>query len=395
MRQWPGVALDDPNDRTVVQRYDPLVGAILDGKYRLEFRLASGGFGAIYRAREVATNRELAIKIVHARLASDRGVAARFRREGQTLTTLESPHTIKAYEVGETDDGTLYIAMELLHGTNLFERFRTYGPVPWQVMVSIAIGVCHSLAEAHRLGIVHRDLKPTNIHLEKVGNDDNFAKVLDFGIAKIMQSSTLDSSDLTTAGLMIGTLDYMSPEQILGAEITVATDIYTLGIVMFEMISGKRPFATANTPAAALAAALEAPPPLSSLVPVPAELDRIVWTCLKGEPTQRYQDASELATALGRMRARALQQQKQSNDATTVMQMSFDEGNTLRGVAAPPRRPSMAAVSQQPPAGGPAPPRPRFDLDRYAAREARIQWILWAIAFAIVGAIIAFIIGWL
>jgi len=391
------VAVDDPNDRTVVQRVDPLIGSILEGKYRLEFRLASGGFGAIYRAREIATNQELAIKIVHARLASDPGVAARFRREGTTLTSLASPHTIKAYEVGETHGGTLYIAMELLHGTSLFERFRAYGPLPWQVMVSIAIGVCDSLAEAHRLGIVHRDLKPTNIHLEKVGNDDNFAKVLDFGIAKIMQSSTLDSSDLTTAGLMIGTLDYMSPEQILGAEITGATDIYTLGIVMFEMISGKRPFRTANTPAAALAAALEAPPPLSSLVPVPAELDRIVWTCLKGEAGERYQDASELATALGRMRAKVAQGPS-ANDATTVMQMSFDEGQTLRGVAAPPRRNSLVVAPLPSPGASLAPPPPnpqRFDLDRYAAREARIQRVLWLIALTIAGVIVAFIIGWL
>ena len=378
------MALDDPNDRTVIQRVDPLVGSILDNKYRLEFRLASGGFGAIYRAREIATKRELAIKIVHARLASDRGVVARFRREGATLTALRSPHTITAYEVGETDDGTLYIALELLHGTSLFERFRAYGPLPWQTMVSIAIGVCNSLTEAHGMGIVHRDLKPTNIHLEKVGDDEAFAKVLDFGIAKIMQTSSLDSSDLTTVGLMIGTLDYMSPEQILGSEITGTTDIYTLGIVMFEMITGKRPFGSANTPAAALAAALETPPPMSSIVSVPADLDRIVWTCLQREPSARYQDASQLATALGRMRARAAQQPK--NDATTVMQMSFEEGNTLRGVGAPPRR-------AKPPTSPPEPPR--FDLDRFASREARVQRILWLAAFLIAGVIIAFMIGWL
>jgi serine/threonine protein kinase len=180
----------------------------------------------------------------------------------------------------------------------------------------------------------------------------------------------------------------MSPEQILGSDITAATDIYTLGIVMFEMITGKRPFGTANTAAAALAAALEPPPPMSSLVPVPADLDRIVWTCLQREPSARYPSASELATALGRARARAQQQAK--NDATTVMQMSFEEGNTLRGVGAPPRKhpptpaPAMAVVEP-----------PRFDLDRFASRDARLQRVLWLAAFLIAGVIIAFIIGWL
>lgn len=290
-----------PNDRTVVERVDPLVGAVLAGRYRLEFRLASGGFGAIYRARHVSSNLELAVKVVHARLANDPGIAARFRREGETLTTLRSQHTIAAYEFGETPNGMLFIVLELLRGVNLFERFRAHGPIPWPRMAGIARGVCDSLAEAHAHGVVHRDLKPTNLHLEKVGDDEDFVKVLDFGIAKILQSSSLDRSDLTTAGLMIGTLDYMAPEQMLGGEITGATDLYTLGIVIYEMIAGVRPFGAANTPAAALAASLANPAPLSSRAIIPAELDRIVMRCLARETADRYATADELAADLDRL----------------------------------------------------------------------------------------------
>ncbi|HWU88026.1 MAG TPA: serine/threonine-protein kinase, partial [Kofleriaceae bacterium] len=242
----------DQNDLTTIERVDPLVGTVLDGKYRLEFRLAAGGFGAIYRSRHVGTGAELAVKVVHARLASDPGIVARFQREGEALTALRSPHTITAYELGETPEGELYIAMELLHGVSLYERFRVDGRLTWQRMVGIALGVCDSLAEAHGLGIVHRDLKPTNIHLERRGAEEDFVKVLDFGIAKILQHSQFDSSDLTSAGLMIGTIDYMSPEQMVGGEITGASDLYTLGIVIYEMIAGRRPFPEAPTPASAL-----------------------------------------------------------------------------------------------------------------------------------------------
>jgi serine/threonine-protein kinase len=298
MRHSAGVARRDQNDQTTVERVDPLLGTVLDGKYRLEFRLAAGGFGAIYRSRHVETNVELAVKVVHARLASDEGVVARFVREGQALTTLCSPHTITAYELGETSAGVLYIAMELLHGVSLYERCRVDGPLPWRRAVPIALGVCASLAEAHGLGIVHRDLKPTNIHLERRGPEEDFVKVLDFGIAKILQNSQLANEDLTNAGLMIGTIDYMSPEQMVGGEISGASDLYTLGIVLYEMIAGRRPFAEAPSPASALAAMLKAPPPLSTVTIVPAELDRIVMKCLERDPEVRYQTAEELAADL-------------------------------------------------------------------------------------------------
>jgi serine/threonine protein kinase len=231
---------DDP-DRTRVAVVDPLVGAVLDRRYRIEFRLAAGGFGAIYRAVHVISRRAVALKVLHTNLARDPEVVARFRREAAALGQLRSPHTIKAYDFGETKDGLLYIAMELLQGESLYERYAALGPLPWRRLVAIARQVCSALAEAHALGIVHRDLKPTNIHLEYIDGNPDYVKVLDFGIAKILLGSTLDNADLTRSGHMIGTFDYMAPEQMVGGQTSGQSDIYTLGIVMYEMLTGERP----------------------------------------------------------------------------------------------------------------------------------------------------------
>ena len=286
----------------MVERIDPLLGHVLDRRYKIGFRLAAGGFGAIYRATHIKSGHEVALKVLHPQLTTDAGVVARFRREGATMTTLRSPHTITAYELGEADDGTLYIVMELLLGESLFERFRAQGRFDWKRMVRIARAICDSLREAHELGIVHRDLKPTNIHLEDKGQERDFVKVLDFGIAKILQDSEFDSSDLTNVGQMIGTLDYMSPEQMVGGACTGQSDIYTLGILTYEMIAGVRPFAEAQTAAAALAAILKTVPPvLSKRVPVPHELDRILAKCLARDPLQRYRTVAELAADFDRL----------------------------------------------------------------------------------------------
>jgi serine/threonine-protein kinase len=289
----------DANDRTVVERRDPLVGTILDQRFRIDFQLAAGGFGAIYRATDMRSDAEVALKVLLPKLARDPMVVARFRREGKMLANLRDPHTITAYELGEAPDGTLYIVMELLHGESLYQRFRSAGPMPWRRVVHIAQGVCSSLAEAHTQGIVHRDLKPANIHLETHGDDPDFVKVLDFGIAKIVQGNGPEHNELTQAGQMIGTLDYMSPEQMVGGEMTPRSDIYTLGVVIYEMISGRTPFSSAQNATAMLAAVLtRAPDPLSQYAAVPPALEQIIARCLEREPPNRFADIHELTDAL-------------------------------------------------------------------------------------------------
>lgn len=363
----------DQNDRTTVQVHDPLVGTEFDRRFHIDFRIAVGGFGAIYHATHKNSGHQFALKILHARLAADPGVIARFRREGDTLTRLRSPNTIIAYEMGEADDGTLFIVLELLHGESLFERYRSRGRFEWKQMASIARGVCASLEEAHGLGIIHRDLKPTNINLEIKDGDENFAKVLDFGIAKILHQSDLDSQDLTNAGQMIGTLDYMSPEQMVGGVCTGQTDIYTLGIVMYEMIAGRRPFAEANSPAAVLAAMLRTDPdPLSGLVPIPKAMDRIVMKCLAREPEQRWASVAELGTALDRVLGGV--ENAERGDITRTVPVSIGEESTIfeerpRPLVTAPYpaqivRPSDSSLGEAPtePAQVPAPARPRGAL---------------------------------
>jgi serine/threonine-protein kinase len=333
----------DHNERTVIERRDALVGEVFDRRFRIEARLAAGGFGAIYRATHIRSGHQLALKVLHAKLTSDSGVVARFRREGAALTRLRDPHTITAYELGQAPDGTLYIVMELLHGESLYDRFRTRGPLPWQRMMAIAREVCSSLGEAHALGIIHRDLKPTNIHLEPAGGGDEFVKVLDFGIAKIVQDSDIDNTELTHAGQMIGTLDYMSPEQMVGGQCDATSDIYTLGVVMYEMMAGHKPFDDANSAAAALAAVLTTTPPrLAVQAIVPADVDRIVMRCLERQPSDRYQSATELAAALDEILSA-------SEEAVTTVDLTHPRGGvtTIKGMRVPARPPP--ALTPPPP----------------------------------------------
>ncbi|HEU0035395.1 MAG TPA: protein kinase [Kofleriaceae bacterium] len=352
---------DPPRDpgaeRTTIERVDPLVGSVLDNRFRIDFRLAAGGFGAIYRATHVKSGHQVALKVLHTELAtSDARVIARFRREGATLEQLRSPHTITAYELGEAADGTLYIVMELLHGESLYELFRARGALPWKRVVAIGRQVCSSLAEAHSLGIIHRDLKPANIHLEKRDGQADFVKVLDFGIAKIIRDGQLDTSELTQAGQMIGTFDYMAPEQMVGGECTPATDIYTLGVVMYEMIAGVRPFHDAQSTTSMLAALLtQDAPPLGSHCEVPPELDRIMRKCLEREPQNRYGDVADLSADLGRLLASDENETKmvaatpapQPHDEVTVI-------DTRQRASLPPRRDTAAPhVVRRPPTGTP------------------------------------------
>jgi serine/threonine-protein kinase len=288
-------------NETAVGGADPLLGSIFDKRFRVESRIAAGGFGAIYRATHVKSGHPIALKVLHPTLASDLGVLARFRREGTTLTSLRNPHTITAYEFGQSDK-TLFIVLELLHGDSLYEHYSSNGPLEWKRVVKIARQVCESLEEAHAQGIVHRDLKPTNIHLENVDGDPDFVKVLDFGIAKIVRGSDHDSGDITNVGQMIGTLDYMSPEQMVGGQVTGQTDFYTLGILMYEMIAGTRPFPESSTAGAALAAMLKTTPePLYLRAPVPRPLDDIVMRCLERETTKRYRSVGQLREDLERV----------------------------------------------------------------------------------------------
>jgi serine/threonine-protein kinase len=352
----PRDADTDP-DRTKVSVVDPLVGTVLDRRYHIDFRLAAGGFGAIYRASHVITRREVAIKVLHSSLATEANVVARFRREAEALGALKNPHTVRAFDFGMAEEGPLYIVMELLQGESLYERYRALGPIPWRRMLKIAREVCESLAEAHSLRIVHRDLKPTNIHLERRGADEDYVKVLDFGIAKILHGSALDNAELTRSGQMVGTFDYMAPEQMVGSHLTGQSDIYTLGLVMYEMMTGERPFGDPPSATAMLQAMImTTPAPLSTKCDAPEEIDEMVAKCLARDPDHRWHSVEELAgeldfilanagdptqTELTRVPSGAVTAQRDAadpddHDHTEIGPEHFKV--TLPGVLMPPRR---------------------------------------------------------
>ncbi len=273
---------------------DPYIGTTIAGRYVAERRIAIGGFGSIYRGHELVSGRAIALKIMHRELAGDANLVARFRREGTVLRKLLNAHAVATYELGETIDGLAFIAMELLEGTTLLQTFRDAGRLPWQRVFALARGVCSALGEAHGLGIVHRDLKPANIFV----TEGDFVKVLDFGIAKILASSEVsDPRELTIMGTAVGTLEYMAPEQLMGGKADPRTDVYTLGVVLYEMITGKRPFNAAGLELLTEQLTSE-PPPASAHVEVPPEVDQLLARCLMQDVDDRFASAAELSRAL-------------------------------------------------------------------------------------------------
>ncbi len=271
---------------------DPHLGVEIGGRYVADKRIAIGGFGSIYRGTDTNA-RAIALKIMHRELAGDDKLVARFQRDGTLLRKLLNPHAVATYELGETAEGLPYIAMELLEGDTLLAAFRNAGRLPWQRVFAIGKGVCNALTEAHGLGIVHRDLKPANIFL----GPNDFVKVLDFGIAKILSNSDVsDPRELTIMGTAVGTLEYMAPEQLMGGRADARTDIYTLGVVIYETICGRRPFNAAGLEL--LTEQLSGPPPPPSAhLEVPPEVDRVLMRCLAEDMDERFATALDLSRA--------------------------------------------------------------------------------------------------
>ncbi len=282
--------------RRTRRRRDTSSGQILGGRYRVRAKLAEGGFGVIYRATHLASGLDVALKLLHADLASDPSMVARFRRESRALANLRDPHTVVTYERGEFRDGTLFIAMELLQGETLLDRFHGRGALPWPEVLGVLRAACSSLGEAHACGIVHRDLKPANLHIANNG----VVKLLDFGVARCAPESRIaDGDPITLDGQVIGTLDYMAPEQLVGVPCTARSDIYALGVIAFEMICGRRPFPDACNATALMTALLTQPVPApSSIVVVPDAVEELVLRCLEREPDDRYQTMLQVRDAI-------------------------------------------------------------------------------------------------
>ncbi|MCX5743162.1 MAG: serine/threonine-protein kinase [Proteobacteria bacterium] len=280
------------------------INQTLNNRFKVESKIGEGGFGAVFRGVQLATGRKVALKLLHPEMTKDENLVARFRREGMVLCNLRDAHTITTYDFDQTPDGTLYIAMELLEGKSLHQVFHDEAPLEWKRVFKILTEMCSSLAEAHAQGIVHRDLKPENIYLETRPGNPEFVKILDFGIAKVMRGDGIDpqSPQLTATGQTLGTLEYMSPEQLMGKPLDGRSDVYALGVVAYEMSTGRLPFPDAKGPAGLITAQLkQTPQPPSVANPkqnIPASADRVILKCLEKDKNNRFPDVSALAIAL-------------------------------------------------------------------------------------------------
>ena len=272
------------------------------GPYEILSAIGAGGMGEVYKARDTRLDRIVAIKVLPTHLADRSELRERFEREAKTIASLNHPHICTLYDTGHQDDID-FLVMEYLEGETLAQRLQK-GPLPIQQVLQYAIEIADALDKAHRKGITHRDLKPGNIMLTKTGT-----KLLDFGLAKLKQEAApanVSLSDLPTAkdpltaqGTLLGTLQYMAPEQVEGKEVDARTDIFSFGAVVYEMTTGKRAF-EGKTQASLIAKILEIdPPPISSLQPMtPPALDRVVKRCLAKEPDERCQSAKDLTDEL-------------------------------------------------------------------------------------------------
>jgi len=264
------------------------------GNYRLIDRLGSGGMGEVWRAEDTRLMRQVAIKILSERIASDPEWKARFLREARTIAQMNHPNIATIYSIEQEAD-KIFIAMELVEGESLATVLARGALEPVEA-VRILRQVAEALAEAHDKGIVHRDVKPDNIIVGKRG-----VKVLDFGIAKQI-TSTSASPTLTQAGLIVGTPFYMSPEQALGRPVDARSDLFSLGVVLYEALAGKRPFEGESVTETMMNIIMQEPPELATLAPkVPTALNEIVGRALQKKPERRYGSAGEMVDALARV----------------------------------------------------------------------------------------------
>ncbi len=268
--------------------YEQLVGQNIVGRFEITKLIGFGGMGAVYEAVQSNMERSVAVKIIP---SHDPTTTARFKREAVTISQLHHPNTVTVFDYGETDQGMLFLAMEMLTGRTLSDLIEKEAPLEPARAAHIASQVCRALGEAHKSAIVHRDIKPDNIFLIEVDDDPDFVKVLDFGIAKIVRGE--DNVELTGTGRIIGTPKYMSPEQILAEPIDHRSDLYSLGCILFEMLCGNPPFQDTSTTKLMLAHAHQTPPtfaerlPNQALARIPGPLEQVVRRALSKSPSER------------------------------------------------------------------------------------------------------------
>ncbi len=274
---------------------DPMLGMVLGNRFEVLAKIGEGGMGAVYRARQRGIEREVAIKVLLGDVARNKTLVRRFHLEALAISKLKHPNTIQIFDFGE-EDGLLYIAMEFLEGTSLHSLLEFEELLSVQRACRITRQIAQSLREAHAKGIIHRDLKPDNVFLTSVGEESDFVKVLDFGVAKLKEGDKKGAT-VTKTGTIFGTPRYMSPEQAKGKPVDARADLYAMGIMLYEMVMGFVPFESDNHLGVLILHVQKAPAPFSEMRPdlvVPSNLEALVFKLLAKDPDDRYQTAEAL-----------------------------------------------------------------------------------------------------
>ena len=287
---------------------DPLLGTTVAGRFTILGRLGRGSMGAVYRARQETVGRDVALKLVRQDRAHDPETKGRFEREARAISALVSPHTVTAFDFGEAEDGSWFLAMEMLEGETVGERLRRVGRLDWYDALRFTRDALKSLAEAHGKGIIHRDLKPDNLFLSRVlgsasSGEQESCKVLDFGIAKWSRDEDETKIDQleTQAGTVFGTPRYMSPEQAQGTPLDARSDLYSLGVLLYQMLSGRAPFVDDDAVVVMARHIKDPPPRFDSMTPevkVPESVEALVWRVLAKSPADRPDSAERMIAEL-------------------------------------------------------------------------------------------------
>jgi serine/threonine protein kinase len=269
-------------------RQDPLVGQTIAGRYWIERSIGEGAMGVVFAARHVSVGRPFAVKVLRGEMANDAELTARFFQEARAAGAIGNPHIVEVSDVGRLPDGSSYIVMELLQGRSLGGAIsEVRGPLPLPRVLHLGAQIAHALAAAHAANVIHRDLKPENVMLVPRAGDPEFVKILDFGLAKIEGAS---GAPMTRQGAVFGTPHYMSPEQGMGVRVEPRTDVYSLGVILYEMASGQCPFQGRNMNDIVRQHMVQPPVPLSALgrgIAVPPAFDALVLRCLAKRPDAR------------------------------------------------------------------------------------------------------------
>jgi serine/threonine protein kinase len=344
----------------LAEKEDENLGKVIGNRYEVERVLGEGGMGRVYVAVQLSMSRKVALKVLHPQMLSDSRHVRRFYQEAKSASRLTSPHVVRMYDFGiDEDTGTPFIAMELLQGQPLDIMLEEMGTLPPVRAARILAQVGQALMEAHDLGIVHRDLKPENIFMQQTPDDDDFAKVMDFGIAKVLHSDTEegDGVSLTATGMTVGTPLYMAPEQIQGGKIDGRTDVYSLGCILHELVMGEPPFVHTERLPLMLMHVQQAPPPLPEVLPAGHSLlvgfQELRNKMLAKDPDDRPASTGELVKALRKIAKSGAERASSAEPSLTPA-----DGATFMGPALSGRLADAAPLPPLEPMSPPPEPTP-------------------------------------